>query len=318
MSSPAPPAPGHVDVSVVSPVYGCRPCLEELVDRIAATLAPHGLTYEVILVDDASPDDAWTRIVELAATRPWLRGLRLSRNFGQHAAISCGIQHVRGAWVVVLDCDLQDPPAAIPALLARARRDDLDVVFASRVSRKDSLAKRLSSWGFFRVLSWLTGIPQDETTANFGVYRRKVIDAVAGMPERDRAFPLMVRWAGFRTGTEPVEHAARRHGETSYTLRKLLRLATDIALGYSEKPLRLVALSGIACALIAFLMVGYSVLRWLEGSIQVAGYTSIIASVWLLGGMVLFAIGVVGLYVGQVFRNVQGRPYFIISERVNP
>jgi dolichol-phosphate mannosyltransferase len=318
MTAPVNPATGPIDVSVVSPVYGCRPCLEELVDDIAAALAPQGLSFEVILVDDASPDEAWARIIELGATRPWLRGLRLSRNFGQHSAISCGIQHVRGDWVVVLDCDLQDPPAAIPALLDRARRDDLDVVFASRVRRKDSFFKRLSSWGFFRVLSWLTGMAQDESTANFGIYRRKVIDAVAAMPERDRSFPLMVRWAGFRTATEPVEHAARRHGETSYTLRKLLRLATNIALGYSEKPLRLVAMSGIACALVAFLMVGYSVLRWLDGSIQVAGYTSIMASVWLVGGMVLFSLGVVGLYVGQVFRNVQGRPYYIVSERVNP
>lgn len=320
MSAPGTTAAG-IDaptLSVVSPVYGCAPCLEELVDAVAAAAATLAVSCEVILVDDASPDAAWARIVELAATRPWLRGLRLSRNFGQHSAISCGIAHARGEWVVVLDCDLQDPPAAIPALYARAREGGFDVVFASRVARRDSLPKRLSSWGFFRVLSWLTGIPQDERTANFGIYHRRVIEAVVAMPERDRSFPLMVRWAGFRTATEPVAHAARRHGRTSYTLRKLLRLATAIALGYSEKPLRLVALSGIGCALVAFLMVGYSVLRWLEGSVQVAGYTSIIASIWLIGGMVLFSIGVVGLYVGQVFRNVQGRPYYIVSERVNP
>ena len=170
------------------------------------------------------------------------------------------------------------------------------------------------SWGFFRLLSWLTGTGQDPSTANFGIFHRKVIDAVCAMPERDRSFPLMVKWAGFRHGFLPIEHSARAEGRSSYTLRRMLRLAKNIILGYSEKPLKLVAMLGLGCSLLSFLMVAVAIVRWLEGDVAVAGYTSIVASVWLVGGMLLFSLGVVGLYVGQVFRNVQGRPYYIVAE----
>src|SRR5690606_31176212 len=121
-----------VRISVVSPVYGCKGCLEELVDGIAASVGSLSETFEVILVDDGGPDGAWARIRELAPTRPWLRGLRLARNFGQHSAISAGIEHARGEWVVVMDCDLQDPPSAIPDLYRKAVAEGHDVVFAQR------------------------------------------------------------------------------------------------------------------------------------------------------------------------------------------
>ncbi|PJK00090.1 glycosyltransferase [Lysobacteraceae bacterium NML75-0749] len=305
-------------LSIVSPVYGCTGCLEELAERIARAVQPMGCSFEVVLVDDASPDNAWPRIQELAQRYPWLRGIRLSRNFGQHAAISAGIEHARGEWVVVMDCDLQDPPSAIPALYQAAISQDLEVVFARRINRKDSSAKRLSSWGFFKLLGWLTGLPQDAREANFGIFKRNVITAVCTMPERDRSFPLMVKWAGFKRGSIDIEHAARAEGQSSYTLKKLLRLATSIALSYSEKPLQLVALAGVLCALPAFGAVILAVFRWLEGDIQVAGYTSIIASLWLIGSLLLFSLGVVGLYIGQVFRNVQGRPYYILAEDTSP
>lgn len=319
MHSHPSPTPVEALVSIVSPVYGCRGCLEELVDGIATHVQEvAGDGFEVILVDDASPDHAWERIQELAMTRPWLRGLRLARNFGQHSAISAGIEHARGEWVVVMDCDLQDPPAAIPDLYRKARDEGFDVVFAQRRNRKDGWSKRLSSWGFFHLLRWLTGNPQDSSTANFGVFHRRVIDAVCRMPERDRSFPLMVKWAGFRHGFQEVEHAERAEGQSAYTLRRLLRLATGITLSYSEKPLKLVAAAGIACSLVSFLLVAMALARWLEGDVAVAGYTSIVASVWLVGGMLLFSLGVVGLYVGQVFRNVQGRPYYIVAEDTRP
>lgn len=304
-------------LSVVSPVYGCRGCLEELVDSVETELRAIGTDFEVILVDDASPDRSWERIQELGASRPWLRGVRLARNFGQHSAISAGVELAGGEWVVVMDCDLQDPPAAIPALYLKATQEHYDTVFAQRQNRKDSWTKRLASWGFFKLLGWLTNIPQDSSTANFGIFHRRVIDAVCAMPERDRCFPLMVKWVGFRSASIPVEHAKRTSGQSSYNLRKMLKLAVGIALSYSEKPLRMVAGSGLVAALVAFLMVGYSLARWLAGDVAVAGFTSIIASLWLVGGMVLFSLGIVGLYVGQVFRNAQGRPSFIVSESVN-
>ena len=308
------PETPHPAISVVSPVYGCKGCLEDLVDRIAASLAPRGEAFEVILVDDRSPDGAWARIVELAATRPWLRGLRLARNFGQHYAISAGIEHARGGKVVVMDCDLQDVPEEIPRLL-EALQGEVEVVFAQRTQRQDGAFKRLMSWLFFRLLSWMTGVAQDHRTANFGAYSRKVIDAVNAMPERERCFPLMVKWTGYHHLALPVEHASRNEGRSTYTFKRLRRLATGIILSYSDKPLRLVVRLGLAFAAIAFAMVAWSVLRYLKGDVQVAGFTSVIASIWLVGGMAIFCIGIIGLYLGRLFVDAKARPYYLVADR---
>jgi len=302
-------------VSVVSPVYGCRGCLEELVDRVHAALATRGQAFEMLLVDDASPDGAWARIVELTSTRPWLRGIRLARNFGQHYAIAAGIEAARGTRVVVMDCDLQDLPEEIPNLLD-ALGGGVEVAFAQRIQRQDGVLKRLGSWGFFRLLSWMTDVPQDHTTANFGAYSRKVIDAINAMPERERCFPLMVKWTGLRAARIPVSHASRSEGRSGYSFKRLLRLATGIVLSYSDKPLRLVVRLGLAFAAIAFLMVGLSIFRFMRGDTQVAGYTSIVASIWLVGGMIIFCLGILGLYLGRLFVDAKARPYYIVAEQV--
>ncbi|WP_242109662.1 glycosyltransferase family 2 protein [Luteimonas aquatica] len=310
------PNPRIPAVSVVSPVYGCSGCLEDLVDRIALALASSGGgDFEVILVDDASPDGAWPRIVELAATRPWLRGLRLARNFGQHYAISAGIESARGDRVVVMDCDLQDVPEEIPNLLGHLG-NGIEVVFAQRAERQDSVSKRLGSWLFFKLLSWMTGVAQDHTTANFGAYSRKVIDAVNAMPERERCFPLMVKWTGFRHIAVPVAHASRSAGKSGYSFKRLRKLAIGIILSYSDKPLRLVVRVGLVFAAVAFAMVALSVARYLHGDVQVAGFTSVIASIWLVGGMAIFCIGIIGLYLGRLFVDAKARPYYLLAEEI--
>lgn len=303
----------HIDVSVVSPVYGCAGCLEALVERVLAAVRDTGACCEVILVDDHSPDQAWPRIRELAARHPEVRGIRLARNFGQHYAIAAGIEHARGGRVVVMDCDLQDAPEEIPRLLA-ALDEGVEVAFAERQQRQDGWGKRLGSWAFFRVLSWMTGVPQDHSTANFGAYSRKVVDAINAMPERERCFPLMVKWTGFAARNVPVTHAARQAGRSGYTLRRLWRLAIGIILSYSDKPLRMVVRLGLAFAGIAFAMVAISVLRYFAGDVQVAGFTSVVASIWLVGGVMISCLGIIGLYLGRLFVDAKGRPYYLIAE----
>lgn len=301
------------ELSVVSPVYGCQGCLEELVDRVAAAVGPAVESYEIILVDDRSPDGAWSRISELAANRSWVRGLRLSRNFGQHAAISAGLSHARGRTIVVMDCDLQDVPEEIPALL-HALTQGADMALASRTERQDSFFKKAGSRSFYRLLGWLTGSVYDPTTANFGAYSRKVIDAVNAMPEADRFFPLLVRWTGFESTLVPVTHAKRAEGRSGYSLRQLLRLATNVALSFSDKPLRLVVRTGLAFAFLSLCIVALSVYRYSIGDIAVAGFTSIVASIWLVGGVVVSSVGVVGLYVGKLHGQAKHRPNFIVAE----
>lgn len=305
LSSPA--------VSVVSPVYGCKGCLEDLVDRVASVMRAAGLTFEILLIDDRSPDGAWERIQELALDRPWLKGVRLARNFGQHYAIAAGIERARGERVVVMDCDLQDVPEEIPQLLA-GLGGGVEVAFAQRTSRQDGALKRLGSWAFFRTLSWMTGVPQDHTTANFGAYSRKVIDAVNAMPERERCFPLMVKWTGHRSISVPVAHAGRAAGRSGYSFRRLFQLAVGIILSYSDKPLRLVVRLGLLFAAVAFAMAALSVARFVTGDVQVAGFTSIIASIWLVGGMTIFCLGIIGLYLGRLFVAAKGRPYYVVAE----
>lgn len=309
------PASDSPTLSVVSPVHGCAGCLEELVERIKRALGASE-RLEIVLVDDGSPDDAWSRIEELARLHPEVRGLRLSRNFGQHQAIFAGLEHAAGAHVAVMDCDLQDLPEEIPALLRRAR-EGMDIVYAQRIDRRDGMFKRLASWCFYRLLGYLTDVPHDHQVANFGVYGRKVIDVLLRMPETERCFPLMVRWTGLPAASLPVAHAQRTQGRSSYDVRKAARLAISIVLSHSDKPLRLVVKLGMLVSLFAFAVVALAVYLYFSGRTGVAGYTSIIASIWLLCGILMFCVGVVGLYVGQVFKNTKHRPAYLVERRVN-
>lgn len=302
-------------LSIVTPVYGCVGCLEELVERIKAAIGPMRVGYEILLVDDASPDGAWSRIHDLAALHPQVRGIRLSRNFGQHAAISAGLSEAAGEVIVVMDCDLQDQPEEIPALVA-ALSDGISVVLASRQERQDGTFKRMGSRLFYKTLGWLTDSKYDHTTANFGAYSRQVVDVVNSMQESDRFFPLIVRWTGFKSTSIPVVHAKRTEGESSYSLSGLLRLAAKVVFSFSDKPLRILVKIGILLSMFSLLIVVYSIFQYFNGSATVAGFTSIIASIWLLGGATIASVGVVGMYVGRIFNQTKARPNFLISEKV--
>lgn len=300
-------------VSVVVPVYGCEHCLEELSDRVEASLRPSGQPFELIFVDDRAPVSPWPRIEELSLRKSWVRGIRLSRNFGQHPAISAGLTHSRGRVVVVMDCDLQDRPEEIPKLLAGIR-EGADIVLAQRLLRRDGVLKRASSAAFYRVLSWLTGVQQDHTVANFGAYSRCVVDAVLSLPESSRFFPLLVRWTGFTTVKVPVEHAERKEGQSAYSLRRMLTLALEISIAYSDKPLRISIGIGLLFALIAGVIVVYTLIAFAEGRTTVAGFTSLLASIWLTAGVSQMTLGVIGVYLGRVYVEAKSRPAFIVQE----
>lgn len=315
MSGHSTPTSRTTLLSVVSPVYGCSQCLETLVERIDAAVLDIAESHEIILVDDGSPDDAWRRISELAQRNPHLRGIKFARNFGQHQAIFAGLEHARGTHVVVMDCDMQDVPDEIPSLYF-ALSGEYEAVIARRSLRQDGVWKRLGSFLFYRLLSWLTGVRQDHRTANFGIFSRKVVDALVRMPESERFFPLMVKWTGLPVTQIEVAHAPRPNGRSSYSLKRLIRLGASVVMSYSDKPLKLVVQAGLCFSLLAFSFAGVSVWRYFEGDIAVAGFTSIIASIWLLGGTMTFSIGIVGLYVGRIFTEVKGRPRHVIDKVV--
>lgn len=308
--------PGLPDfISVVSPVYCCSGCLTTLADRVRSSLADLSIPYELILVCDGSPDDSWLRMLEIAERDSAVVAVKLSRNFGQHGAIFAGLAQSKGSWVIVMDCDLQDPPEAIPSLLAE-RSPELDAVIASRQDRQDSFLKRITSRAFYALMRWLTGAQYDAGIANFGVYSRRLVDTLLKLPEKSRFFPLLVQWVGFERKVVPVPHGQRHSGKTSYSWRGLVRLALDVITSYSDRPLRAVVKLGIAFSALALCIASYAVFEFLAGDIQVAGWTSLIASVWLTSGAVIFALGIVGLYLGQVFRDVKARPSYIVAEVV--
>ena len=292
--------------------------IDELVRRIVASVAPVTSDFEIILVDDRGPDNSWGRIEAAAAADPRVRGVRLSRNFGQHRAITAGLESARGEWVVVMDCDLQDQPEEIPGLLAQAQQQGQDLVLARRLDRQDSWFKRFFSRAFYWILSYLTETRQDPTIANFGIYHHRVIAAVLAMRESIRYFPTMVRWVGFTMGTRDVAHAERAEGTSSYNLRRLLHLALDIILSYSDKPLRLTIKLGLIITSGAFAFALLTLWRFATGRIVVPGYTSLITSMWLFSGLIIATLGMVGLYVGRTFEQVKNRPLYFVDRLTPP
>lgn len=300
-------------LSIVSPVYRAELVLDELVERIAKSIPSAFNSYEIILVDDFSPDKSWQKIVEISSKNSNVRGFKLSRNFGQHYAITAGLNQVSGDYVVVLDCDLQDQPEEIEKLF-NASQKGFDIVLARRYERKDSFYKKTVSKLFYKTLSYLTGTKQDATVANFGIYSKQVINEVVKLEEKIKYFPTMVKWVGFSTSYVNVEHASRSEGKSNYNLKKLLNLALDIILAYSDKPLRLIIKFGLSIAMVSFLMVIYVLFEKITGKVSVSGYASLIISIWFLSGCLLTTLGVVGLYIGKIFEGVKNRPSYIIEK----
>lgn len=303
-------------ISVVSPVYQAAPIVPRLVSEVSSALDELTDSYEIILVDDRSRDDSWNAIKRECSQNSNVKGLRLSRNFGQHSAITAGLGLAKGDWIVVMDCDLQDRPDQISILYHKAL-EGYDIVFARRRVRMDSRLKRFYSRAFYSVFSYLTETTQDAAIANFGIYHKKVIDAVLEMDDNIRYFPAMVQWVGFKAARVDVQHSLRAQGESTYNLRRLLRLAVNNIISFSDKPLRLVAQGGLMLSIISFVIGLLYLAGYLLGFIKIAGYASLIISIWLTSGINIFVLGLVGIYVGKAFEKIKGRPIYIIDEEVN-
>ena len=303
-------------ISVVSPVYRGERMVTELVRRNVEALRTITEEYEIILVNDASPDESWREIVKECQKNPKVKGLNLSRNFGQHYAITAGLSYATGEWVVVMDCDLQDRPEEIPNLFAKAQ-EGYDSVLAQRVQRSHGWFKKLGSRLFYRVFSYLTETKQDASVANFGIYNRKVIDAVLSMGDAMRYFPTQIQWVGFKKAYLPIQHDERAEGKSTYNLSRLFRLAFDTIISFSDKPMRLMVKLGMFVTLASFIVGIVFVVRYCMGLIEVMGFASLIISLWLLAGIIISLIGVVGIYLGKLFEKAKDRPTFIVNEKLN-
>ena len=305
-----------MDLSVVSPVYRGEKMLNELVDRIHKAISPLTDDYEIVLVNDSSPDNSWERISEICAVDKKVKGINLSHNFGQPYAITAGLTYAKGDYVAVIDCDLQNKPEDLPAMYKKAL-EGYDVVSARRVVREDTFMKRMSSAIFHVVYDFLSGFDTDRAVAEFGIYSKKIVKVYCSIPEYSRSFVELIHTLGFKKTTVDVLHDHRLEGKSSYNLYRLLKLSYNSIISNSNRPLHLAVALGLIMSLLSFLMAIYNIFAKFWGLNEVEGYTSTIFSIWFVGGLLLFMMGVLGLYIGKIFDQVKGRPVFIVRDTLN-
>lgn len=304
-----------MDISVVIPVYGCRAALPELHRRLTESLSKITSEYEIILVNDACPQNSWETIREICKEDQHVIGMELSRNFGQLKATLAGLDRSTGDWVVVMDCDLQDRPEEIINLYQKAQ-EGYDYVIASRENRQDSRLKVFVSNCFYSIYSYVTDVKYDPTLCNFSISKREVIDNYCRMREMHRAFTMYLLWMGYKWTKLPVEHDERFEGQSGYNFKKRMRLATELITSQSDKLLRLMTKAGLLIAALSFLFIIITVIRHFVGNIAV-GYSSTIAAIMLMGGLTIMSVGIVGLYIGNIFMEVKHRPLYIVRTVLN-
>ena len=304
-----------MDISVVIPMYGCRKAISELYHRLSVTLHTLTYEYEIIMVNDACPQNSWAEIEQLCTKDNKVVGIEMARNFGQMKAITAGLDYSTGKWVVVMDCDLQDAPEEIPKLFQKLQ-EGYDVVFAKRTQRKDPPVRRFVSRLFYKVYSIATDGRYDPELSNFSIMTRQVANEYCKMREIHRAFGMYIKWLGFRHAYIEVEHHERHSGRSSYSLKKRIDYAIEILTSQSDKLLRLITRIGLWISFLSFIMVIVTVVRYFFLHIP-QGYTSLFAITFLMGGLILAAIGVVGIYIGNIFMETKRRPLYVIRTILN-
>ncbi|MFM5888613.1 MAG: glycosyltransferase family 2 protein, partial [Dolichospermum sp.] len=239
-------------ISVVIPVYKAEKCLHTLYERLKTSLETISQDFEIILVEDCGGDRSWDIIVELSKVDPRVKGIQFSRNFGQHYGITAGLDYCNGDWVVVMDCDLQDPPEEIPRLYTKAQ-EGYDVVLARRGKRQDPPLKKFTSWLFYKIFNYFTELDYDGEVGNFRIISRQVVENFSLMREQLRFFGGLIDWMGFPTASIDINHDKRYEGKSTYTFAKLWKLATETIIAYSDKPLRLAIKLGFIISMISFI-----------------------------------------------------------------
>lgn len=293
------------------------PCLERVIPVLEGIADPVAQSFEILFVDDGS-DDATLEIIRKAhAADPRVRGISLSRNFGKEAALSAGLDAARGDAVVPLDVDLQDPPEALPKMIAQWRAG-FDVVYGVRDNREtDSLPKRLTADLYYRAHNWLSRDKIPEHAGDFRLLDRRVVDVIRAMPERNRFMKGLFAWAGFKQAAVSYHREERKIGRTKYNYWKLWTLAIDGITSASTLPLRVWSYLGALVALGALGFAIYIIVRTLTTGIDVPGYASLMVAILFLGGLQLLSLGVLGEYVGRILTETKGRPLYIVRETID-
>jgi len=303
-----------MELSIVIPVYRSAASIPLLHKRLCDACNGHFAGFEIIFVEDCGGDDSWRLIQQLALDDVRIRGLRLTRNFGQHYAITAGMSIARGNWVVTMDCDLQDDPAFISDLYRLALEQKVDMVLVRRVGRRDHWVNVLLSRLFYRCFAALSGQVMDSAVGSYRIMSRRVVKSYLDLPERHRFFGGLIQWMGYATASLDVPHQSRHAGRSGYSFLRRLSLACDALFSFSDRPLLVMVFVGGLTALLTPVFASYIFVRRILGLIPELGFASLIISIYFLSGLILMSLGIVGLYVGRVYHEVKGRPLFLIAE----
>jgi glycosyltransferase involved in cell wall biosynthesis len=306
-------SPFNPYVSVVIPVYNAEHCLDELYRRLKTSLESISVNFEILMIEDCGGDKSWHVIERLALADSRVRGIKFSRNFGQHPGITAGLNICNGEYVVVMDCDLQDRPEEIPRLYVKAK-EGFDVVLARRGQRSDPLFKRITSRMFYKIFSYLADMEYDGECGNFRIMSRRVVVNFRRLEEQSRFFGGLLQWMGFPTAIINVEHAERFDGKSTYTYAKLWKLAFETIIAHSDKPLRLAVYFGFLMASFSFFYGAYTICRALFYSSPILGWSSLMVSLYFIGGVIIGILGILGIYIGKTFDESKKRPLYIIKE----
>lgn len=302
-------------LSVVAPMLNESAGLAEFYRRTSTALLAIGLPFEVICVDDGSRDETARMLREICQRDPRFRAVILSRNFGKEIAMSAGLEHARGEWVVPIDADLQDPPEMIAAMLQRAQ-EGYDVVYARRQDRRgESFWKTSTAGAFYNLIRRLTDVDIPENTGDFRLMHRRVVDALLLLGERRRFMKGLFSWVGFRQVGLPYVRDPRHAGSSKWNYWRLWNFALDGITSFSSLPLRIWSYIGAALATLSFAYAGFLIIRVLAMGIDIPGYASLMVVVLFIGGIQLITLGVIGEYLGRVFEEVKSRPLYLVREK---
>ena len=307
------PAPLLPTLDVVLPVYECQNSLERLCREVHDAVSPHVSRYRLIMVDDGCPGGSWDVISELARSYSSVLGIKLTRNFGQHHAITAGLDAANADYVVVMDADLQDPPSLIPALLQKAQEGS-DVVAVKWFKREETLWNRVLSGTYFATLNWLSGSHFDPLVGNYRIISNHVLQCYKLYRERSRSFVAIMNLMGFETVFVEAQRQPRSVGKSSYTFRRRLSLAMDIILAQSDKPLKMSITFGIMVSLLSFLSgIGIVILYFVFDS-TLPGWASLMVSFYFLGGLIIANLGLIGRYIACVYDESKARPIYLVHK----
>lgn len=305
-------------ISIISPVYQAEKIIDKLIEQITIQIEKITQDYEIILVEDGSPDNSWEKIEQACSSNPRVKGIKLSRNFGQHPAITCGIEVATGDYAIIMDCDLQDNPIYFKDLYKKIS-EGYDIVYTIKEKRKHSFFKNITATLFNRVFNWLVDNKNIKGNNNIGSYSmisQKVIDDFIRFGDYRRHYLNVLRWLGYNSGYVKIEHNDRFEGKSSYNFIKLINHAIDGITSQSDKLLRLNIYIGFSISLAAFLWGIFIIIRSYLSPYQ-AGWASVMVLILFVTGLLLISMGILGIYIGKVFEQVKRRPIYLIDKILN-